>query len=268
MKQRILATVALWLLVIFLLWFLGKWGAFILIALFGVGSFVEFLSLMRRAGRPVDHLVSLSGFTLLIGLLIVIPPWVIPPVAILAICLAGTLVACLLNASMGTFTATAIPTLGSLFLLGIPMGTAVLIVHETGLLPLLWIVAVAKFGDVGALLTGMWIGRHRMAPGYSPNKTWEGFGGGVVLSILVSIAFTLLFKQWLPAELHPLHAAWMALFITLSAVLSDLMESAFKREAKAKDSGNIIPGIGGILDLTDSMILALPVGYFLLWLVL
>ncbi|MEX0326662.1 MAG: phosphatidate cytidylyltransferase, partial [Puniceicoccaceae bacterium] len=132
----------------------------------------------------------------------------------------------------------------------------------------IWVVAVTKFGDVGALLTGMWIGKHRMAPAYSPKKTWEGLAGGVVLSILVSIGFVLLFEQWLPDSLTLVNAAWMALFITLAGVLADLSESAFKREAKVKDSGNMIPGIGGFLDLSDSMMLAFPVAYFLIWLVI
>lgn len=268
MKNRILATLILWLLIIVLPWYLGKWGAFILIGLFGAGSFIELLDLMRRAGRAVDRMVAIVAFVVLLLALMLVPPWLIPPSAIFAICLAATLAACLLNASMGTFTATAIPTLGSLFLLGLPMGTGILMIHEFSIMTAVWVVAVAKFGDVGALLTGMWLGKHRMAPAYSPNKTWEGFGGGVILSILVSIGFVMVFSEFLPEALNPLHAAWMALFIALSAVLSDLMESAFKREAKAKDSGSIIPGIGGMLDLTDSMILALPVGYFLIWLVL
>ena len=268
MKKRILATVVLWLLVIALPWFLGKWGIFILFAVFGTGSFIEFLELMRRAGRPVDHMVAMVAFAVLLLAMMLVPPWLLPPMAILAICMAGTLVACLLNASMGTFTATAVPTVGSLLLLGMPMATGILMVHEVGIMTLVWVIAVAKFGDVGALLTGLWMGKHRMAPAYSPNKTWEGFGGGVLLSILVSIGYVTLFADSLPGELTLVHAAWMALFISLSAVLSDLMESAFKREAKAKDSGSIIPGIGGMLDLTDSMLLAMPVGYFLIWLVL
>jgi phosphatidate cytidylyltransferase len=140
-------------------------------------------------------------------------------------------------------------------------------IHETGLILPVWVVAVTKFGDVGALLTGMSIGKHRMAPAYSPKKTWEGLAGGILLSIAVSIAFVLWFGEWLPEGLTVLHAAWMAFFITLSGVLADLIESAFKREAKVKDSGGLVPGIGGFLDLTDSLLLAFPVAYFLVWLI-
>ena len=263
MKNRILATVSLWLLFILIPSFLGTWGGFILIAFFGIGSFIELMDLMRKAGRPVDRNVALPAFVLLLLAFMLLHPQVFPPFAIISVILAGILIACLLNAHVGSFTATALPTLGSVFLLGLPFVTAILMIHESGLMLTIWVVATAKFGDVGALLTGMWIGKHRMAPAYSPKKTWEGLGGGIVLSILVSMGFVYFFKQYLPAGLTILDAAWMAFFITNAGVLADLMESAFKREANVKDSGSIIPGIGGFLDLTDSMILALPVAYFL-----
>ena len=72
----------------------------------------------------------------------------------------------------------------------------------------------------------------------------------------------------MPESLSLFEAAWMALLITIAGVLADLTESAFKREAKVKDSGTIIPGIGGFLDLSDSMMLAFPVAYFLTWLII
>ena len=265
MKNRIIATTILWSLVIILPWLLGKWGGFILIGVLGTGAFVELLDLLHRAGRPVDRTVALASFPLLLLAFMLIPPWALPPLALLSLFLSGILVACLLNATMGTFSATVMPTLGSVLMLGITMVSAILIVHESGIMLLIWIVAIAKFGDVGALLTGTWIGKHRMAPGYSPNKTWEGLIGGILLAIIVSILFFTVFKEHLPESINLYKAGIIALFVTIAAVMADLMESAFKREAKVKDSGNSIPGIGGFLDLADSMILALPVGYALFW---
>jgi len=142
---------------------------------------------------------------------------------------------------------------------------AILMIQEFGLMTTVWVIAVVKFGDVGALLTGMWLGKHRMAPAYSPKKTWEGLAGGVILSIIISVIYVAWFGAYLPVRLTLFWAGFLALFITLAGVLSDLIESAYKREAKVKDSGNIIPGIGGFLDLTDSIILAFPVAYFLVW---
>lgn len=268
MKHRILATLVLWSLVIVLPWFLGKWGAFILVGIFGIGSYLELIDLMSRAGRAVDRMVGIPACILMLLGFMVAPPWILPPFALVSIIFAGTMIACLLSSDIGAFSATAPPTLGSILIITIPFGAIILMFHETGLLLPIWVVAVTKFGDVGALLTGMWIGKHKMAPAYSPKKTWEGLAGGVVLSILVSIAFVILFGQYLPERLTLLNAAWMALFITLAGVLADLSESAFKREAKVKDSGNMIPGIGGFFDLSDSMMLAFPVAYFLVWLVI
>lgn len=266
MKKRILATLILWTLIIVLPYYLGKIGAFILIGVFAVGSFYELLDLMHRAGRPVDRVVAIVAYTCLLLGMMVFPSSAMLPFAIIALVFSGTMIASLLNSDVGTFSATATPTIGSVFMLGIPFGSAILMVHEFPMMLTVWVIAVAKFGDVGALLTGMWLGKHRMAPAYSPKKTWEGMAGGVVLSILVSVGFVAIFHDHLPKTLTLSLAPVLALFITLSGVMSDLIESAYKREAKVKDSGNIIPGIGGILDLTDSIILAFPVAYFLTWL--
>ena len=268
MKNRILASLVLWSLAILLPWFLGKWGAFILIGIFATGSYLELLDLLGRAGRPVDRLVGLVAFVLLLLSFMVLPPWLIPPMALVSIIFVGMMIACLLTADVGAFTAIAPSTVGSVFIIGLPFSIGILMFHQTGLVLPIWVIAVAKFGDVGGLLTGMWIGKHRMAPAYSPKKTWAGLAGGIVLSILVSIGFVFWLGKYMPENLTLFHAAWMALLITISGVLADLMESACKREAKVKDSGSFIPGIGGFLDLSDSMILAFPVAYFLTWLII
>ena len=268
MKNRILATLILWTLLIVLPLYLDKWGGFLLVGFFALGSFYELLDLMHRAGRPVDRMVALVAFIILLLGFMIFPPSTMLPFAIIAIVFAGTMVASLLNSGVGTFSATVTPTVGSVFMLGIPFATVILTIHEFDMMLTLWIIAVAKFGDVGALLTGMWLGKHRMAPAYSPKKTWEGLAGGIVLSILVSIGLVAWLGEYLPGNLTLLWAGVFAFFITLAGVLSDLIESAFKREAKVKDSGRIIPGIGGFLDLTDSLILAFPVAYFLIWLLI
>jgi phosphatidate cytidylyltransferase len=267
MKQRILATLILWTLIIALPYYLGIWGAFILVGLFALGSFYELLDLMHRAGRPVDRMVAMGAFVLLLLGFMFCPPQVMPPFAIVAIIFSGTMVASLLNSNVGTFSATVTPTVGCVFMLGMPFATSILLIHEFGFIPLVWVIAVAKFADVGALLTGMWLGKHRMAPAYSPKKTWEGLAGGIILSIAVSVGLSMWLGEYLPNGLTPLVAGCFALFIAISGVLSDLIESALKREAKVKDSGRLIPGIGGFLDLTDSTIVAFPMAYFLIWLI-
>jgi phosphatidate cytidylyltransferase len=131
------------------------------------------------------------------------------------------------------------------------------------LLLCLWLIAVAKFCDVGALLSGMAFGKHKMAPQISPKKTWEGAIGGVIVSMGVGALVAWLGRGQLPAHMTPLIGALIAAPIALVAIVSDLIESILKRHATLKDSGAAIPGIGGIFDLSDSLLLTAPLGYFL-----
>ncbi len=267
MKDRILATLVLWTLILGLPYLLGDAGAFILLAVFGTGTFVEFSWLLRRSGYPLDRGFAIVAFTLLLSAVILIPPWSIPPFALLCLGLVLTAVAGLLLSSSGEITPRTLATTGSVFFLLIPFGSAILIIHEreTGIVLLVWIIAVTKFADVGALLTGLWLGRNKLSPILSPNKTWEGLGGGILFAVLVSVLFVLFFSSWLPESMTLGGAAWKAVFIALAGVCGDLLESAFKREANVKDAGVAIPGIGGFFDLTDSLLLAFPVGYALIW---
>jgi phosphatidate cytidylyltransferase len=131
------------------------------------------------------------------------------------------------------------------------------------LLLCLWLVAVVKFCDMGALLTGMAIGRHKMSPQISPKKTWEGAVGGVLFAMGVGALIAWLARREFPAHMTPLVAAIFAAPIAVIGIVADLVESVLKRRANMKDSGATIPGIGGMFDLSDSIILVAPIGYFL-----
>lgn len=140
-----------------------------------------------------------------------------------------------------------------------------------GLFFCLWVVIVAKFSDIGALLVGKAIGRTKMAPSISPGKTVEGLIGGLAASAgigalipwLVSVQSSgiVSYGDWI---FSPTQGAIWGSLIAISAVIGDLIASVLKRLAGMKDSGGAIPGIGGLLDLTDSLILAAPTGYFVL----
>lgn len=130
-----------------------------------------------------------------------------------------------------------------------------------------WVVLAAKFTDIGGLLFGCKFGKHKLAPSVSPNKTWEGVFGGVALSMLGSAGLIWVFNSCGVWAGNIAFAPWMAaigaLPISGVSVVSDLVESAFKRQAGDKDSGSTIPGIGGALDLLDSLIFVAPVGYII-----
>lgn len=128
---------------------------------------------------------------------------------------------------------------------------------------LLYFVLVTKFSDMGAYAVGSLIGRHKMIPRISPGKTWEGFGGAILVSTGGSLLFVHLFGAHM-AGMTAFHAVVLGIILSLSAVIGDLIESQFKREAGAKDSGHLFPGIGGILDLLDSLLFNAPLMYLYL----
>src|SRR5207249_239501 len=110
-------------------------------------------------------------------------------------------------------------------------------------------------------------GRHLMVPHISGKKTWEGFFGAIVFALLCSLG---LFKL-MPGHLSALnwtHATILGVLLGLGAVLGDLAESIIKRSTDVKDSGNLLPGIGGALDLLDSLLFTAPLLFFYLRLVI
>ena len=133
---------------------------------------------------------------------------------------------------------------------------------------LLFFILATKCSDIGAYSLGSLIGRHKMIPKVSPAKTWEGFAGAILLS---TTAAMLMAHYWGAAKLGgmtPLHAAALGPLLGFGAVLGDLVESVFKRDSGVKDSGSFFPGIGGILDLLDSLLFNAPLMFLYLRLVL
>jgi phosphatidate cytidylyltransferase len=127
----------------------------------------------------------------------------------------------------------------------------------------LYFVLVTKFSDTGAYAVGSLIGRHKMIPRISPGKTWEGLGGAIFLSTVASLVFVNFFGDKM-AGMNWRHALVLGVLLGSTAVVGDLIESLFKREAGVKDSGRLFPGIGGILDLLDSLLFNAPIMYLYL----
>jgi len=128
---------------------------------------------------------------------------------------------------------------------------------------LLYFVVITKFSDMGAYSVGSLIGRHKMIPRISPGKTWEGLGGAILFSTLASVEFAHVFQDKL-AGMNWKHAVILGAILSICAVVGDLIESLFKREAGVKDSGRFFLGIGGILDLLDSLLFNAPIMYLYL----
>jgi phosphatidate cytidylyltransferase len=133
----------------------------------------------------------------------------------------------------------------------------------TGKYYVLYFILVTKFSDTGAYAVGSLFGKHKMIPRISPGKTWEGFAGAILVSTSASLAFAQLLGQRM-AGMNWMHAIILGVILSVSAVIGDLIESLFKREAGVKDSGRLFPGIGGILDLLDSLLFNAPIMYLYL----
>lgn len=125
-------------------------------------------------------------------------------------------------------------------------------------------IFVSKVSDVGALLTGSRWGKHKLIPRLSPGKTWEGAAGGLMFSVLL-LQFMILTAPWMAlARLGRPTLVLLSFLLAAGGLAGDLVESAFKRNSRRKDAGAGVPGFGGMLDLTDSLMVASPVMYFFL----
>ncbi len=139
--------------------------------------------------------------------------------------------------------------------------------HVTGHLYVLWLLVVTKFSDMGAYLTGSVIGKHPLVPHISPKKTWEGFFGALAFSTAGACGLVWLKPDWF-SFFTQRDAVILGLGLGFAAVIGDLAESIVKRSADVKDSGSLLPGIGGALDLIDSILFTAPLLYFYLRFVL
>lgn len=117
--------------------------------------------------------------------------------------------------------------------------------------------------DTGAYLFGRKLGRHKLFERHSPKKTWEGFFGGMLTSVLVSYVLSRFFTE-IPFAVY----GGMAILIVSFGTLGDLVESMLKRSLNAKDSGTLLPGHGGLLDRFDGLLIAAPLVYAYLYLLL
>lgn len=275
MASRIFSTVILWTIILGSLWFFGAHAGVALVTVLSALTLHEFYGMATKlGGRPFRIMGQLFN------LLIVGAPYVLgyfhDDPAVIAKLPAGFLVLALVLCCIrvlgerdvtSRIEAIAATMMGLLFV-PFMLHFLVAILMRSGfagdnLILCLWTVAVSKFCDVGALLSGLAFGKHKMAPNISPKKTWEGAVGGVLISAGLGAGIAWFASEHLSPTLTPLVAALIAVPLAIVTIVSDLIESALKRRADTKDTGALIPGIGGAFDLTDSLILTAPVAYFI-----
>lgn len=136
---------------------------------------------------------------------------------------------------------------------------------ENGVAILIFILCVIWGADIGAYFSGKWWGKHKLAPKVSPNKTWQGLYGGILLAIIVAVIGCIVFNI---SPLAGLIMVILSILTALFSVLGDLLESMLKRHMNIKDIGGYLPGHGGLLDRIDSLTAALPIfllGCLFIW---
>jgi len=149
----------------------------------------------------------------------------------------------------------------------VPMATSLIILHSQNRLLVLFLLVLIWAADVGAYFSGRRFGNKKLCPEVSPNKTLAGLYGGVILAQAVAVSYVCIIVQ-APGAKDFFVFSVLALVVSLVSVLGDLFESLLKRISGNKDSGNILPGHGGLLDRIDSLTSSAPIFFLLLVFVL
>ncbi len=263
-KRELFGVVAIPILIVIIFW-LPAWGLLAVIAAATVLAAKELLDMAVLAEIPCGRVLPLLA---LLGLLLAAwfadgPGLLVALVAV--VLLMPTLQLAHSERPRNALSGAAVACFGVLFLGvgGACLGWLRLWAGDALGPPLvLLFLAIIWGGDSGAYYVGKNLGRHPMAPRISPKKTWEGLAGGVagafLIAALAKVILTGLFG-WQPVLI-------VAAILAVVAPLGDLIESQFKRATGVKDSSNLIPGHGGFLDRTDSLLYSAPpiLGYLLL----
>jgi len=240
----------------------GSWLFLGFIVLIGLVGQVEFVHMLRRSGWNVSVVWALLGGVLWFSRYMV--DWWQEGLLLLALLFGVSLlytgVLRSLERFAGTLAAVVYPTVFVSFLIDIRWNAESSLGSENSFWLILMLFSLIWATDTGAYYSGRTFGKHKLAPSVSPNKTWEGTIGGVVFAVAVAA----LFKTQLLPMLSWVDVSALALLGGVWGQLGDLLESAFKRAAGVKDSANILPGHGGILDRFDSVLFTAPAYYLYL----
>jgi phosphatidate cytidylyltransferase len=223
----------------------------------------EFLGLAERVGaKPPRIAVIVAILALFAGGY----EWPDQIAATLGILCLALLVYCTFSSPVERMMADASSSIFCLLYAGFTL-TAVPALREESNGPslVIFLMCVVWAGDIAALYVGSAWGRHKLTPTLSPNKSWEGSLGslaGSLLAVGALLGLAAWLAQWDSARLSYPEDIWywllLAVVVNVAAQVGDLAESALKRSAGVKDSGNLLPGHGGVLDRIDALLLAAP----------
>lgn len=254
MKQRIITAVIALIIFIPILILGGLWLE-IAASVLAVIAMSEIFIMRKRVIVSADFLVSAIGV-----LIVTVPdrfyswlPAFITRLDLIYIVVVALLLVTVASKNRITYDDVAVSAL-SIFYIGTGFHGLIAVRNGAGLDTLLFAMIIVWLTDSGAYFVGRAIGKHKLWPAISPNKTWEGSIGGNVVALI----FAAIYLQFFPQYYHFWPMMALALFLSIVGQLGDLIESALKRYYGVKDSGKILPGHGGILDRFDSMLLVFP----------
>lgn len=266
--QRILTAIVLVPLVLLLIFFsprepLLMMGAVLVVAVLALW---EYLGLADAMGAKTPRGVAVACLVVLLAAVFRRPDLTTPVLGALALAL---FIVCAFRSPMNRVLPDTAYSVFGLLYIGMAMATLYLLsTQDNGPSLLLFLFLVVWTGDIAALYVGRSLGKRKLAPMLSPNKTWEGSLASVAGSVLIAVGLVwlagMLAERGIDALSYPgsiLHWIGLAVLLNVAAQVGDLVESAIKRGAGVKDSGHLLPGHGGMLDRIDALLLAAP----LLW---
>ncbi|MEY8737547.1 phosphatidate cytidylyltransferase [Lactobacillus sp. AN1001] len=258
MKQRVITAVIA--LIVFLpLLYLGGLPFDILVTLMGIVAMSEFLIMKKKLLVSFEAIIS---FLLILSVLLPVfwaGFWTQDTLGgsfyLLALVM---LVYTVISKNRFSFDDAGVLLLGGLYAgLGFRF---MMLARAESLWMMLYALLIVWITDSGAYLIGRKIGKNKLAPHISPNKTWEGSIGGSLSAVVIVGAYLYFVQGAFPYSFSTM-LLWTLVF-SVGGQLGDLIESAFKRHYGVKDSGKILPGHGGILDRFDSLLFVLPLMHF------
>jgi phosphatidate cytidylyltransferase len=258
LRQRVITTIVILPILIAVIWF-GKLWIVLLVAAIGAAGSFEFYRLDQNG-----KLIPLHYFGIITVITVVMLPYFVPNITVIHILSSAIVVSLIWLLFTGlreqafnrwTWTIAGILYPGFMLTYWINIRNI-----EFGRSYVFWLISIIIINDVASYFVGKALGKHSLAPVISPRKTWEGAIGGLIFSVIASVVFGFVFT--LPLNYWQL--VILGLMASIIAQTGDLVESLLKRNKSVKDSGNILPGHGGILDRIDSYLLTAVVVYYII----
>jgi phosphatidate cytidylyltransferase len=259
LRQRVPTSIVLLGIVFLVIQYAARWVFFVFLQIIILAALLEFYGLARK-----KRLFPQRALGILLAMLISLSFWLeemsLEQALFLGLLLAAVYFLIIFNKieKLSAFPCAIATTFFGAFYLSFTLNHFYPLKIEGGPRAIYFLFVVIFLGDTGAYFLGTALGRHKMTPVASPNKTWEGSFGGIVFACLGAIAAQQLFLRAVPIW----KAALSGILIHAVAQASDPLESLFKRAVGVKDSSNLLPGHGGFLDRVDSLILAAPFFYY------